>query len=150
MEDEAPWFIRGLGLNCTCTLKPFWEETFQWPWDYLVRSDNTTQSSCIFVFAKKVLNFIGPRNVRSYVNKVIDISYVRIQGYFSIPGFRWGSYTHANLGGVTSVCFHVGYSSSLKLPGKVIIPVSKYKRDLVENIRVDVGGKRYEDTSMDK
>ena len=79
VEDDATWSRRGLCLNCTCTLTPYWEEMFQWTWDYLVRSDNANRSSCTFlvelpnVFVKIFLNFIRTRNARSYVDKVIAI-----------------------------------------------------------------------------
>ena len=92
-EDEAHWFRRGLGLNCTCTADPYWEENFQWSWAYLFRPEDTTRSSYNFlvegpnVFVKIILNFIGKLNVRSSVNKVIVICSERIQEEFGIPGF---------------------------------------------------------------
>ena len=84
------------------------------------------------------LNFIGPRNVRSSVDKVIAICSGRIQGEFDIPDFRWVSYTHADLGGVSLGRFRVGCSSSVQNLGEVIIPVSKCKRNLAEKIWFDV------------
>ena len=95
----------------------------------MVRSDNATRASCNFlvkghvIFVKKVLNLIGTRHVRSSVYKAIAICYGRIQGEFSIPGFQWGSYTLAGLGGVTSGRFCVGCSISVKQLGNVIITV---------------------------
>ena len=66
------------------------------------------------------------------------------------PVFQWGSYTHANIGGVTPGRFCVGCSSYVQHLGKVTIPVSKFKQTLAETLRADVGGKKCEDPSMDK
>ena len=69
------------------------------------------------MFVKNNINLIGPRHVRSYFDKVINIFSRRIQGEFDIPGFRWVSYTHADIGGFTSGRFRVGFSSSVQCLG---------------------------------
>ena len=129
---EAPWLRIGLCLNCTCTVIPFWEEMFPWPWAYFSRSDDVTWSPYMFlvegpnVCMKKVLNFVGSRHVISSVDKVIDICSGCIQGEFYDPSFWWESYTHADMGGLNSGHFCVLCSCSFQCLGKVIILVSKW------------------------
>ena len=123
-----------------CTVTPCWEETFQLSWDYLFRYDDATQALFNLlgegpkVFVKRILNFIRPHHVRGSVDKFITTCSGFIQGDFSIPGFRWGSYTHADLGGVALGRFRVVCSRSLQHLGKVMIYLSKCKRNLAETL----------------
>ena len=64
-------------------------------------------------FLRRVLNFTGPRHVRSSVDRVIAIFSGCIQEEFTITGFRWVSFTHTNIGGATLGRFCIGCSISV-------------------------------------
>ena len=77
------------------------------------------------IFARRVINFIGTRHLRSSVDRVIDICHGHIQGYFTIPGFKWGYFAHTDIGGVISGFFYIGCSKSVLQEGKITIPSFK-------------------------
>ena len=56
VEDEALWFRRGLGLNCTCTVTPFWNKCFNVHGPIWL--DLTTKSYLNAIFQMKETTFL--------------------------------------------------------------------------------------------